>query len=107
MTATTITVDGVGYTRSDLVQLPDTTLNIVVVEGGWVFVGDTETCDGMLHIRNARNIRRWGTTSGLGQLATGPTDDTTVDVVGGDGVVNVPVDRIRLAIPCEDGSWPT
>lgn len=53
---------------------------IIVADKGWVFVGDCEDHDdGSVTIRNARNIRRWGTTSGLGQLVTGPTADTKHD----------------------------
>lgn len=56
---------------------------IIVADKGWVFVGDCEDHeDGSVTIRNAKNIRRWGTTAGLGQLSTGPRPDTKFDEYG-------------------------
>jgi len=56
---------------------------IVVLDRGFVYVGDVEVDDEWCVIRNARNIRIWGTARGLGQLALeGPTDKTALDAVG-------------------------
>lgn len=56
---------------------------IVILQRGWVVVGDTHTDGEHLEIANASVIRRWGTTKGLGQLALdGPTDKTVVDPAG-------------------------
>lgn len=56
---------------------------IVVADKGFVFVGDVEDHkDGSVTIRRCRNIRYWGTTKGLGELATGPTPKTIVDNFG-------------------------
>lgn len=56
---------------------------IVVADRGWVFVGDvTANDDGSVTIDNAKNIRVWGTTNGLGQLRNGPTESTIVDDYG-------------------------
>ena len=56
---------------------------IVVADRGWVFVGDCEDHDdGSVTIRNTRNIRRWGTTAGLGELVNGPTASTKSDAYG-------------------------
>jgi len=57
---------------------------IVVAQRGWVFIGDVTTSDdGTITIENAKNIRRWGTTSGLGQLAAeGPQENTRLDDYG-------------------------
>lgn len=56
---------------------------IVVLDRGWVYVGHTRRDGDVLHITDARCIRRWGTTRGLGQLAAeGPTSDTMLDPVG-------------------------
>jgi len=57
-------------------------LRIVVGHRGFVWIGNvTETGD-QVTITNARNIRRWGTTQGLGQLVNGPTQETKLDPVG-------------------------
>ena len=56
---------------------------IVVADRGWVFVGNCEDhADGSVTIRNAKNIRRWGTTAGLGELVNGPTPSTKADAYG-------------------------
>lgn len=56
---------------------------IVIAQRGWVFLGDVELVDDQVVITNAKNIRRWGTTRGLGQLAIdGPQTDTEVDDYG-------------------------
>ena len=60
---------------------------IAVFAHGWVFAGTkapaTEGAPaGTVHLVNAKNIRRWGTTNGLGELRTGPTPNTIVDEYG-------------------------
>lgn len=58
---------------------------IVVVEAGWVLMGDYVAAkDGKpAHMTDASVIRRWGTTAGLGQIAlTGPTSETILDPCG-------------------------
>lgn len=42
---------------------------IVIAQRGWVFVGDVERTENEVVIKNAKNIRRWGTSRGLGELA--------------------------------------
>ncbi len=57
---------------------------IVVVDSGFVFVGNVDSFEShMVTIHNARNIRVYGTENGLGQLAlTGKTSSTVLDDVG-------------------------
>ena len=55
---------------------------IVVLDRGFVYVGKVADEGENLRITNCRNIRRWGTTKGLGELVNGPTDDTVLDTVG-------------------------
>lgn len=64
---------------------------IVVIDNGFVHVGDCTSTDGFLRIDNCKNIRVWGTTKGLGELISGPTSKTTVDVYG---TVLIPNHRI-------------
>jgi len=68
------------------IDLPDfsTSLHIVVLQRGWVVMGSL--CrggllpEGYCKIRDAKVIRRWGTTRGLGQIALeGPTENTILD----------------------------
>ena len=82
--STEITIDGVTYVRKGqggLLEIGDK--RIVIADKGFVFVGacvDNE--DGSVTITNCRNIRRWGTTAGLGQLIDGPTEKTIADPYG-------------------------
>lgn len=57
---------------------------IVIAQRGWVFVGKVSTPnEHEIVIENARVIRRWGTTNGLGQIAiNGPTPNTVMDDYG-------------------------
>ena len=79
----TVTIDGIEYVPRDSVPAVIGDKRIIVADRGWVFVGDCEDMpDGSVTIRNARNIRRWGTTAGLGQIVTGPTSQTQHDACG-------------------------
>ena len=56
---------------------------IVIADRGWVWVGKTRREGDTVVIDEARTVRRWGTTRGLGQLANdGPTETTILDPVG-------------------------
>jgi hypothetical protein len=78
-------------------QQMDGTTQIVVADRGWVFVGKTTIQGDMVKLENARNIRRWGTTSGLGELADGPKPDTKLDNYG---EVNIPLRAVVAFIKC-------
>ena len=54
--------------------------SVVVLDRGFVYVGDVERKGDMLHIKDARNIRYWGTERGLHQLVLeGPNNKTKLD----------------------------
>jgi len=56
---------------------------IVIAQRGFVFVGTVSEEEGMLVLRDAAVIRRWGTSKGLGQLALeGKQKDTVLDACG-------------------------
>ncbi len=57
---------------------------IVVLQRGWVVVGDLDRSQApQLMLENASVIRRWGTTKGLGELAlNGPLKETVLDAAG-------------------------
>ena len=58
-------------------------INIVIAERGWIYVGRVSRDGDMVVIRDCYNIRRWGTTEGLGELARlGPRQDTLLDRYG-------------------------
>lgn len=94
-------IDGVEYVRADSVRAEIGDLRLIVADRGWVFVGRCEDHDdGSVTIRNARNIRQWGTTKGLGELAAGPTANTLHDAYG--TVRCTPIVSIAVA---QKGGW--
>lgn len=78
-------------------------LCIVVLDKGFVYVGNLITGDKFLTIMEARNIRRWGTTRGLGQLALeGPQPNTVLDNCG---TVRALIGELKHIILCEVSAW--
>ena len=66
--------------KSEVKNELGTKKQIVILNRGWVVVGDysEEGENGLLE--NASVIRKWGTTKGLGELAEkGPLSDTILD----------------------------
>ena len=67
-------------------------IQIVVADQGWVFVGRvvlTPSEEGECRLQNAHCIRVWGTSKGLGELITGPTEKTILDFMGSLNVKSV------------------
>ena len=53
---------------------------IVILQRGWIYVGDYYEQGMSCWLENASCIRNWGTTKGLGELAEdGPNSNTTLD----------------------------
>jgi hypothetical protein len=73
---------------------------IVVLDRGFVYYGRNvaKNLDETITIEGAKNIRRWGTTSGLGQLAKdGPQPNTKLDETG---TVVAPLRAVIQIIQC-------
>ncbi len=76
---------------------------IVVLDRGFVYVGNVTHDGEWCVITDAKNIRRWGTTRGLGELALGgPTSSTELDDVG---TVRAPSRAVISLIDTETGKW--
>jgi hypothetical protein len=76
---------------------------IVIAQRGWVFVGDVTRDGDDVTISNAQNVRRWGTTKGLGEIAkNGPSPSTVLDDFG---TVRLHVLAIVAALDCEATKW--
>lgn len=61
----------------------DEKIVIAILQRGWVFVGKLTKDGNECILTNAQNIRRWGTSNGLGELAEkGPLKETKLDKVG-------------------------
>lgn len=79
-------------------------LKIAILDRGWVFVGRVTESPGAVSLTNAACVRRWGTTRGIGQLATeGPTKNTVLDQAG---TVTVPRSSVVAIIDAVESSWP-
>ena len=72
--------------------------NIVILDRGFVYVGDVKIEGDFLTITKCRNIRYWGTKSGLGQLVNGPVPETKLDEVG---IVIAPMRALISLVPCK------
>jgi len=77
---------------------------IVIAQRGWVFVGDVERSGDDVTINNAKCIRRWGTTKGLGEIAmNGPTKSTVLDDIG---TVRLHELAVVASLDVEASKWP-
>lgn len=77
-----ISIDNVIYTRCPEPATPSE-WRIVVAQRGWVFVGRWNQDGDNVTLTDAKVIRTWGTTKGLGELAmNGPTSKTVTDPAG-------------------------
>jgi len=77
----TIHIDNIEYVRKDAV-MPETSgeIRIVILQRGFVFVGQWSQDGSRCTLKNAACIRKWGTTKGLGEIALGgPTAKTVLD----------------------------
>ncbi len=86
-----------------VMDLSDAPPQIVILDRGFVYVGDVTIDDQWVIIRNACNVRRWGTSKGLGELAkSGPTANSVIDPAG---LVRAPLRALIGMIECEASSW--
>ena len=76
---------------------------IVVIESGWVLVGDYEGKRDKTLLTDASVIRLWGTSKGLGEIAiNGPTKDTVLDKLG---VTEITNKHILFIVECNQQKW--
>lgn len=96
-----IKIDDVEYVRKDA-QPAAGEIKIVVLDRGFVYVGRVLIDGDFIVISNAKNLRVWGTTKGLGELVNGPTSKTQLDNVG---TVRAPVRAMIHMIEVEQSKW--
>lgn len=79
-------------------------ISIVVLHRGWVVIGRNKGVqDGFLRLEDASVIRRWGTSKGLGELASdGKQSATVLDPCG---TMTPPVSAIINIIECDKKKW--
>lgn len=71
---------------------------IVVLDRGFVYVGNVVEDGDYLRVTNAKNIRFWGTKEGLGQLRNGPLPETKLDDIG---EILAPKRALIHLVPCK------
>lgn len=76
---------------------------IVILDRGFVYVGDVKIDGDMAVINAALNVRRWDNEGGLGKLAARGPLKTTILVPA--GVVRAPLRAVIAFIECEESSW--
>lgn len=104
-TPNTISIDGTDYVRADSVigkDFSSSPVRIVVLQRGWVVVGYYAEDGDKVTVEQAKIIRRWGTTKGLGELATGPVSESVLDPAG---MVETHRLGVVLTIACDAGAW--
>ena len=94
-----ITINGKTYVPKTI----DGEIRIVICQRGFVFVGRVTQDGDQVTIRNAQNIRQWGTTRGLGEIAaSGPTTNTKLDPAG---TVSTHVLTVVATLSCSQSAW--
>lgn len=77
---------------------------IVILQRGWVMVGRLERSGSECKLHNASVIRSWGTTKGLGEIASeGPKKDTKLDPCN--GLVEFDYLTVVATICVNEDSW--
>ena len=78
-------------------------IKIVILQRGWVFVGKFNQVGTRCTLTNAKNIRTWGTTKGLGEIAEGgPTSLTKLDDIND---VTFHELTVIATIDCDAKAW--
>lgn len=79
-------------------------IRIIILQRGWVMVGEYARKGNYVTLSKASVIRRWGTTKGLGELAAnGPLPNTVLDPAN--GVVEAHELVVLTTIACEPTKW--
>ncbi len=105
MSVETITVNGKTYYSQVANQQIIGDLKIVVLQRGWVLIGRFERNGDQCKLNNAKVIRLWGTTKGLGELAAeGPKKETKLDPAN--GIVEFDALTMVLSIAAKESVWP-
>jgi hypothetical protein len=102
MTPSTIKIDNTEYVRADLLPKPEGDFKIVVLDRGFVYAGTVQVGADFVTIHDAKNIRVWGTTKGLGELVNGPLAKTVLDATG---TVRAPLRAVIALIDADGAKW--
>jgi hypothetical protein len=84
--------------------MKSTNIKIVILQRGWVFVGEFKKTGSQCSLTKAKNIRVWGTSKGLGELAiSGPIPTKTIL----DDCTTVRFHELTViaTLDCEESKW--
>lgn len=94
-------VDGIEYEK---VSKNNKNIKIVILQRGWIMVGEFSRDGSDCKINHASVIRKWGTTKGLGEIAqNGPTENTKLDKCH--GIVEFDNLTVVATIECDGEKW--
>ena len=99
-----IKIDDQEYVRKDSFKDVVSNVKIVILQRGWIMVGEFERNGSDCKLKRASVIRSWGTTKGLGEIAgSGPTSNTKLDKCYGE----VAFDYLTVVatLDCEASKW--
>lgn len=94
-----VVIDGKRYVAADSLGGE---IKIIVLERGFVYVGQVKEELSHTVIHNARAIIRWGTTKHLGELTNGPLENTKL---GDRCTINVKDSKIIHTIEVNQNAW--
>jgi len=78
-------------------------IQILVLQRGWVVVGEVHHEGSEIVVSPSSVVRRWGTARGLGQIAAGgPTAETVLDPAG---TVRVHELAVVMSLDCDGEKW--
>ena len=97
-----ININNEVYVKKSDLELKDSEIKIVVLQRGWVYVGYFEREGSDCTITKAKNIRKWGTKKGLGELVNGKLDNTELDE---SGTVRFDYLTVVCTLDCEVTAW--
>ncbi len=75
-------------------------IRILVLQRGWVVVGNYSESGDECVLTDASVIRRWGTSKGLGELVNGPLESTVLDPCGA-----VRAHKLAVVMQIECPAW--
>ena len=78
-------------------------INIVILDRGWVLVGELSKKGSVYHLKKGSVVRVWGTSKGIGEIAeNGPTSHTILDSIP---ETIFSESSYIMFVKCEDSAW--
>jgi hypothetical protein len=91
------------FRRKDMTTKKQKDYRIVVLQRGWVVVGEYAEDEKTITVKNGSVIRRWGTTKGLGELAIkGALPNTILDQCT---EIKAGIDAVVMTLKTDAGLW--